>query len=258
MRALYTAKTGMAAQQLRVDNIANNLANVNTDGFKSSRAEFEDLYYEKVRASGGKTAAGTDRGEGVEVGHGSRTAALRRSFSQGGLQPTDNPMDVAIQGEGFFLVETSDGKELFTRDGRFQVDSNGALVTRQGHTVGGITVPEGAIINVAPDGVVTAGIPGEEATEIGQIELNRFQNPGGLEALGAGLYMKTEASGEPATGTPGLDGFGTTLGGYIEGSNVDIANELIGMILAQRSYELTSKAITTADEMYQTTNNLSR
>lgn len=258
MRALYTAKTGMAAQQLRVDNIANNLANVNTDGFKSSRAEFEDLYYEKVRASGGKTAGGTDRGEGVEVGHGSRTAALRRSFSQGGIQPTDNPMDVAIQGDGFFKVETSDGKELFTRDGRFQVDSNGALVTRQGHTVAGITIPEGAIINVASDGVVTAGIPGEEATEIGQIELNRFQNPGGLEALGAGLYMKTEASGEPATGNPGLDGFGTTLGGYIEGSNVDIANELIGMILAQRSYELTSKAITTADEMYQTTNNLSR
>ncbi len=258
MRALYTAKTGMAAQQLRVDNIANNLANVNTDGFKSTRAEFEDLYYEKVRDSGGKTEGGKDRSEGVQIGHGSRTAALRRSFSQGAPQPTDNPMDVAIQGDGFFRVETSDGKELYTRDGRFQVDSSGSLVTRQGHTVGGITIPEGAIMSVADDGVVTAGIPGEEATEVGRIELHRFQNPGGLEARGAGLYMATEASGQASSGNPGEEGFGSTLGGYVEGSNVDIANELIGMILAQRSYELTSKAINTADEMYQTTNNLSR
>ncbi len=258
MRALYTAKTGMAAQQLRVDNIANNLANVNTDGFKSTRAEFEDLYYEKVRANGGKTEAGNDRAEGVQVGHGSRTAALRRSFSQGTMQPTDNPLDVAIQGDGFFKVETADGRELFTRDGRFRIDSTGTLVTRHGHSVGGITVPEGAEVSVTKDGIVMSQIDGEDAEEIGQLELHRFQNEGGLEALGTGLFQDTDASGEATSGNPGLEGFGKTLGGYIEGSNVDIANELIGMIMAQRSYELTSKAITTADEMYQTTNNLSR
>jgi flagellar basal-body rod protein FlgG len=249
----------MAAHQLRVDNIANNLANVNTDGYKATRAEFEDLYYEKIRSSGGKTAAGTDRAEGIQVGHGTRTAALRRSFTQGGPRPTDRSLDVAIQGDGFFKVETADGRELYTRDGRFQLDSTGALVTRQGHTIGGITIPEGAtVIEIARDGLVTAGVPGETPEEVGRLELSRFQNASGLEALGAGLYLATTASGEPSTGTPGREGFGETLGGYIEGSNVDIANELIGMIMAQRSYELTSKAITTADEMYQTTNNLVR
>ena len=258
MRALYTAKTGMAAQQLRVDNIANNLANVNTDGFKSTRAEFEDLYYEKVRANGGKTQAGNDRAEGVQVGHGTRTAALKRSFDQGTMQPTDNPMDVAIQGDGFFKVESADGRELYTRDGRLGIDSTGALVTRQGHAVGGITVPDGAQVSITKDGIVMAQIPNEDAQEIGQLELHRFQNAGGLEALGAGMYQATDASGEATAGNPGTEGFGETLGGYVEGSNVDIANELIGMIMAQRSYELTSKAITTADEMYQTTNNLSR
>ena len=172
---------------------------------------------------------------------------------------TDRSLDVAVQGVGFFKVETAEGQELYTRDGRFGLDSSGALVTRQGHTVGGITIPDGSTrIEVAVDGVVRAGADDGDMEEVGQLELHRFQNASGLEAQGAGLYMSTVASGEATAGTPGGEGFGETLGGYVEGSNVDIANELIGMIMAQRSYELTSKAISTADEMYQTTNNLSR
>ncbi len=257
MRALYTAATGMTAQQLRIDNIANNLANVNTTAFKKSRADFEDLYYQKIRTGSGQTAAGTGRNDVVEVGHGTRTAALRREFRPGAVVQDDVPSHMAIRGEGFFSLQTANGEELFTRNGAFSIDGEGNLVTTQGHTLSeAVTIPEGATISVSPDGVVFAQLQGEDPTEVGNIQLRRFINPSGLEALGSGLYRATELSGQPQLGQPGAEGFGELMSGVLESSNVDVAEELISMIMAQRSYELTSKAISTADEMLQATNRL--
>ena len=257
MRALFTAATGMAAQQTRIDNIANNLANVNTTGFKKGRAEFEDLYYQKVRTGGAETAGGTRRNDTVEIGHGTRTAQLARDFSQGAVQGTSSDKDFAIQGDGFFVVDSPDGEEMYTRTGHFTVDDQGTLVTTSGHKLGGgIVVPDGAMITVSDDGVITATVPGEEEQQIGQVELARFTNPAGLEGLGGGMYRATGASGDAALGTPGTEGYGTVMGNALEMSNVDVAEELIAMIMAQRSYELTSKAISTADEMLQMTNQL--
>jgi flagellar basal-body rod protein FlgG len=257
MRALFTAATGMAAQQLRIDNIANNLSNVNTTAFKKSRADFEDLYYQKIRTGSGQTQAGTGRNDVVEVGHGTRTAALRREFRPGAIVADDVSTHVAIRGEGFFSLQTAEGEELFTRNGAFSVDGQGNLVTAQGHTLTeAITIPEGATINVAADGLVISQIAGEDPQEVGQIQLRRFINSSGLEALGAGLYRSTELSGQPQLGNPGSEGLGELMGGALEASNVDVAEELISMIMAQRSYELTSKAISTSDEMLQVTNRL--
>ena len=258
MRSLFTAATGMKAQQLRIDNIANNLANVNTTGFKKSRAEFEDLYYQKVRTGGAETAGGTKRNDSVEIGHGVRTANLTRDFKVGGLQQTGRETDIAIDGQGFFQVQSAEGETLYTRAGHFGLDDQGNIVTPQGHQLaGGIQVPEGAVVAVQEDGVIVAQLPGEaDFTQLGQIELSRFTNPAGLEGLGAGLYRETQNSGAANTGIPGEQGFGRTLGGALETSNVDVADELISMIMAQRSYELTSRAISTADEMLQTTNQL--
>ena len=257
MRALFTAATGMQAQQTRIDNIANNLANVNTTGFKKSRAEFEDLYYQKVRTGGTETAGGNRRNDTVEIGHGTRTANLTRDFAQGGFVETGRDTDMAIQGDGFFVVETADGEEVYTRTGNFESDQQGSLVTPHGHVLaGGFSVPDGALVTVSPDGMVNATVPGEEEQQLGQIQLARFANPAGLEGLGAGLYRSTEASGEASLGVPETEGYGSVLGQTLETSNVDVAEELIAMILAQRSYELTSKAISTADEMLQVTNQL--
>jgi flagellar basal-body rod protein FlgG len=257
MRALFTAATGMAAQQLRIDNIANNLSNVNTTAFKKSRADFEDLYYQKIRTGSGQTQAGTGRNDVVEVGHGTRTAALRREFRPGSIVQDDTPSHVAIRGEGFFSIQTADGEELFTRNGAFSVDGQGNLVTAHGHTLSeAITIPEGATMNVSSDGLVVSQIEGEDPQEVGTIQLRRFINPAGLEALGAGMYRATELSGQPQIGNAGNPGFGELMGGALESSNVDVAEELISMIMAQRSYELTSKAIKTADEMLQVTNRL--
>ena len=258
MRALFTAATGMQAQQTRIDNIANNLANVNTTGFKASRAEFEDLYYQKVRTGGTETAGGARRNDTVEIGHGTRTANLTRDFSQGGFVETGRHTDMAIQGTGFFVVETAEGDELYTRSGNFDTDQQGSLVTPQGHVLaGGFSVPIGAQITVDAEGMVTARVDGEEeAQQLGQLQLARFANPSGLEGLGAGLYRPTEASGEASLGIANTDGYGAVMGQTLETSNVDVAEELIAMILAQRSYELTSKAISTADEMLQVTNQL--
>ncbi len=258
MRALFTAATGMAAQQLRIDNISNNLANVNTNGFKKSRADFEDLYYQKVRTGGGENAAGVKRNDSVEVGHGTRTAALRRDFSEGAAIETGRDTDIYIRGDEFFALQSPEGEEVYTRTGAFAIDDQGNLATAGGYTLaGGVQVPQDATeINIAADGtVVTTGADGSQ-TEIGTIQTARFANAAGLEALGAGLYQANERSGEAQLGTPGGDGYGELLAGSLEGSNVDVAEELIAMIMAQRSYELTSKAISTADEMLQFTNQL--
>jgi flagellar basal-body rod protein FlgG len=258
MRSLFTAATGMKAQQLRIDNIANNLANVNTTGFKKARADFEDLYYQKVRTGGAETAGGTRRNDAVEIGHGVRAANLTRDFQVGGITQTGRETDIAIDGNGFFQVETAEGDVLYTRAGHFGLDDQGNFVTPQGHKLaGGVQVPEGAMVAVQEDGNVVAQLPGEsDFTQLGQIEVTRFTNPAGLEGLGAGLYRETESSGAANTGVPGEQGFGRTIGGALENSNVDVADELISMIMAQRSYELTSKAISTADEMLQVTNQL--
>jgi len=248
----------MKAQQLRIDNIANNLANVNTTGFKKSRADFEDLYYQKVRTGGAETAGGTKRNDSVEIGHGVRAANLTRDFEVGGLSQTGRATDIAVDGKGFFQVESPEGDILYTRAGHFGLDDQGNLVTPQGHRLaGGVQVPEGAFIAVQEDGIVVAQLPGEtDFTQLGQIELTRFTNPAGLEGLGAGLFRETQSSGTASTGVPGEQGFGRTIGGALENSNVDVADELIAMIMAQRSYELTSRAISTADEMLQVTNQL--
>ncbi|MEE2827848.1 MAG: flagellar basal-body rod protein FlgG [Myxococcota bacterium] len=258
MRSLYTAATGMKAQQLRIDNISNNLANVNTTAFKKSRADFEDLYYQKIRTGGTETAGGTRRNDSVEIGHGSRAANLTRDFRMGGVVQTGRPTDIAVDGTGFFQLQTAEGDLLYTRAGNFGLDDQGNLITPQGHQLaGGIQVPEGSVVSIQQDGLVFAQIPGDtDLAQIGQIELARFANAAGLEGLGAGLFRETEASGAVTTGNPGVDGFGKTLGQALETSNVDVADELISMILAQRSYELTSKAISTADEMLQVTNQL--
>lgn len=258
MRSLFTAATGMKAQQLRIDNISNNLANVNTTAFKKSRADFEDLYYQKIRTGGTETAGGTRRNDTVEIGHGARAANLTRDFRMGGVVQTGRETDIAIDGNGFFQIESAEGDLLYTRAGHFGMDDQGNLITPQGHKLaGGIQVPEGAMISVQQDGIVFAQLPGEQdLTQLGQIELARFANASGLEGLGAGLFAETQASGAPNTGVPGVDGFGKTLGQALETSNVDVADELISMIMAQRSYELTSKAISTADEMLQVTNQL--
>ncbi|MCP4870127.1 MAG: flagellar basal-body rod protein FlgG [Proteobacteria bacterium] len=256
MRSLFTAATGMKAQQVRIDNISNNLANVNTTGFKKGTAEFEDLYYQKVRTGGGETAAGAQRNDTVEIGHGTRTAQVARDFGQGALVESSTATDMAIMGDGFFVVESPEGEELYTRNGNFGVDAEGNLITAGGEKLaGGITIPEGGSFNVAEDGIITSILDGEES-QIGQIELARFSNPAGLEGLGAGLYRATDSSGDASRGTPGVEGYGGVRGYALEGSNVDVAEELIAMIMAQRSYELTSKAISTADEMLQMTNQL--
>jgi flagellar basal-body rod protein FlgG len=247
----------MRAQQLRIDNISNNLANVNTTGFKKSRAQFEDLYYQKVRTGGAETAGGTRRNDTVEMGHGTRTANLTRDFRPGGVIQTGVETDMAIDGRGFFILETAEGEEVYTRNGHFGLDDQGNLITSQGHLLaGGIQVPEGSALTINEDGILIGQVAGEEEQQLGQLETVRFTNPSGLEGLGSGIYRKTPASGEPSRGTPGTEGYGRTLGQMLETSNVDVAEELIAMIMAQRSYELTSKAISTADEMLQVTNNL--
>ncbi len=257
MRSLFTAATGMSAQQLRIDNVANNLANVNTTAFKKSRADFEDLYYQKVRTGSGQTQAGTGRNDVVEVGHGTRTAALKRDFRSGSIAQDDIATHLAIRGEGFFAVQTAEGEEIYTRNGAFSVDAEGNMLTSHGHTMAeGIVIPEGASVAIASDGIVTAQLDGEDPQQIGQIQMRRFINPSGLEALGSGLYRATQLSGEAQIGNPGTPGFGELLSGVLETSNVDVAEELIAMIMAQRSYELNSKVISTSDEMLQVTNRL--
>ncbi len=261
MRSLWTAASGMTAQQFKIDTISNNLANVNTTGFKKSRVDFQDLLYQTMRYAGTPTTAGAQVPTGIQIGHGVRTVATQRIFSQGTFQQTDNPMDIVIEGDGFFQILLPDGGIRYTRDGAFKMDSDGRLTTSDGFPLEPeIIVPTDAIdFSVGSDGSVSVMRPGASEPEmIGQIELVRFINPAGLKSEGGNLFAATAASGPPMIGTPGLDGFGKLAQGWLEMSNVQVVEEMVNMIVAQRAYETNSKAIQAADDMLQTANNLRR
>lgn len=254
LRSLWIAKTGMEGQQAKLDAVSNNLANVGTNGFKRAGVAFEDLMYQNLRQAGSAASAGTQLPTGLQVGLGVRVAATTRSFAQGGLQQTGATYDLAIKGNGFFQVQMPDGTTAYTRDGSLQVDANGQLVTNNGDPVQpGITIPNGAIsVTIAQDGTVNVQLPGQiAATNVGQLQLASFVNPGGLAPRGQNLYGETPASGSPNVGSPNSDGFGALTQGFVEGSNVNVVEELVSMIATQRAYELNSKAIQTSDQMLQ-------
>jgi len=261
MRALWTAATGMQAQQLTLDVVANNLANVQTAGFKRSRVDFQDLVYETLQAPGAASAQGQEIPSGFQVGHGSRAVATQRLFIKGDLQQTGNTLDLAIEGEGFFQIQQPNGDLAYTRSGAFKKDSQGRLVTSDGFTVDPeISIPDNALtVTVGVDGIISVTIPGQaQPQQVGTLQLARFINPAGLLSQGRNLFIPTQASGDATTGTPGQDGFGTLLQGFVEGSNVNVVEEMIGLITSQRAYEINSRAIRTADDMMQTANNLVR
>ena len=261
MRALFTAATGMEAQQLRIDNIANNLANIGTTGFKKTRAEFQDLFYEILQTPGATSSTGEQLPTGVQIGHGVKVSGTQRIFTQGDRTQTGRDLDFTVDGDGFFQVQRSGGETVYTRDGSFKLDSQGNLVTAQGYQmIPGIQIPTDTIaLTVLDDGTVSGLIAGDtDATNLGQIELARFANPSGLRALGNNFFVPTEASGNPETGTPGADGYGSITQGMLEASNVNVAEELVQMILAQRAFELNSRVIQTGDQMLQAAAALSR
>jgi flagellar basal-body rod protein FlgG len=261
MRALWTAATGMHAQQLTLDVIANNLANVQTGGFKRSRVDFQDLVYHSMQVPGMASAQDTEIPSGFQIGHGSRAVATQRLFIEGDLQPTGNPLDIAIEGDGFFQITQPNGETAYTRSGSLKKDSQGRLVTAEGFLLQPeITIPEDALsVTIGVDGTVTVQQPGvTQPQQIGTIELARFVNPAGLESVGRNLFLATQASGDATPGTPGLEGFGTLLQFFVEGSNVNVIEEMVNLISGQRAYEISSRAIRTADEMMQTANNLVR
>ncbi|HGX94209.1 MAG TPA: flagellar basal-body rod protein FlgG [Candidatus Tenderia sp.] len=252
--ALWIAKTGLDAQQTRMSVISNNLANTNTMGFKQDRAIFEDLLYQNVRQVGGQSSQNTVLPSGLNVGTGVRTVATEKLFTQGNLVQTDNSLDVAINGRGFLQVLRPDGTLGYTRDGSFQVDAQGQLVTSNGYLIQpAITIPADAqSITIGNDGVVSIVQPGQATpTQAGTIQLADFINPSGLQPIGENLYLETAASGAPQAGSPGLNGVGTLIQGSLESSNVNVVQELVGMIEAQRAYEMNSKAISTVDSMLQ-------
>ena len=255
IRSLWIAKTGMDAQQTQMDVTANNLANVSTNGFKRQRAVFEDLLYQTVRQPGAQSSQQTQLPSGLQIGTGVRPVATERVFTQGNLQQTDNDKDVAIQGEGFFQVLLPDGSTAYTRDGSFQTDSQGQLVTSSGYVVQpAITIPaDTQKITIARDGTVSVTQPGNNAapTQVGTLQLATFVNPAGLESKGENLYVETASSGSPNANTPGSNGAGVLVQGYTETSNVNVVEELVNMIQTQRAYEINSKAITTSDQMLQ-------
>ncbi|TAK05474.1 MAG: flagellar basal-body rod protein FlgG [Candidatus Manganitrophaceae bacterium] len=260
MRALSIAGTGLGSQQLSVEVIANNLANVSTVGFKKSRSEFEDLMYQTLKAPGATTTTGTVP-VGIQIGSGVIPVAIHRTFGQGEFQQTQNPLDMAIEGDGFFQINLPDGSTAYTRAGSFSINSEGSIVTAEGYPLlPNLSIPTNAqSITVLPTGVISAVVAGNSAPQqIGTIELARFTNPAGLNSMGKNLYQVTAGSGEAVTGAPGQEGFGTVLQGALEGSNVNIAEEMVNMIVAQRAYELNSKAIQTTDEMLAMVNNLKR
>ena len=252
--ALAIARTGMEAQQTQLDVISNNLANVGTNGFKRANAVFEDLLYQNLRQAGSATSEQSQLPTGLQIGLGVRTVATSRSFAQGSLQQSSNQLDVAIKGNGFFQITLPDGTNAYTRDGSFQVDSQGRLVTTTGYPVAsGVTVPVTAqSVSISADGIVTATVPGSVTPQtLGSIVLANFVNPPGLEPRGQNLYTETAASGAPSTGAPNANGLGALMQGYVESSNVNVVQELVSMIQVQRAYEMNSKAIQTADQMLQ-------
>ncbi|MDA7415255.1 flagellar basal-body rod protein FlgG [Xenophilus arseniciresistens] len=254
INSLWISKTGMEAQQTQLDVISHNLANVSTTGFKRSNAVFEDLMYQNLRQVGANSTEQSQLPTGLQLGLGVRTVATARSFTQGSMQQSANPLDVAIKGNGFFQVTLPDGTMGYTRDGSFQVDSQGRIVTSSGLPVAnGITVPPNATnISIAQDGTVSATMSGDPAPQnLGQLALANFINPAGLEPRGENLYAETAASGQPNGGTAGTNGLGTLMQGFLETSNVNVVQELVSMIQTQRAYEMNSKAIQTSDQMLQ-------
>jgi flagellar basal-body rod protein FlgG len=257
-QSLWVAKTGLDAQQTRMTVTSNNLANVNTTGFKRGRAAFEDLLYQQVRQPGAASSQQTQLPSGLATGTGVRVVATEKFFTQGNLLQTGNALDVAVNGRGFIQVLMPDGSPAYTRDGSFQVNAQGELVTASGYRVQpGIAIPDGAqSLTIGTDGVVSVQLAGQAAgTQIGTLQLSDFINPAGLQARGENLFIETAASGPAQTGTPGLNGLGTLVQGSLESSNVNVVEELITMIETQRAYEMNSKAISTTDEMLQYLNN---
>ncbi len=254
MRSLWTSKTGMEAQQVQLDHISHNLANASTNGYKRSHAVFEDLMYQNLRQAGANSSEQTTLPTGLQVGLGTRAVATSRVFAQGSLQQTTNPLDVALNGQGFFEVQMPDGTTGYTRDGSFQMNAQGQLVTNSGYLVQpGITIPANAKqITIGRDGTVSVTLANQTApTNVGQLQVANFVNQAGLDPKGENMYGETAASGPPSTTTPGLNGLGTIQQGFVEVSNVNVVEELIGMIQTQRAYELNSKAIQTSDQMLQ-------
>ena len=261
MQSLYTASTGMKGMQMQIDTTANNIANVNTIGFKKSRAEFADLMYNVMQYAGTATSDITKSPTGIEVGLGVRPTATNKIFSEGSLKQTDNQLDVAITGRGFFRMELPDGTQVYSRNGAFKIDENGVLVNADGYRlVPEIVIPPDATnVSIGVDGTVSVVQPGQpQAAQIGQLNLTNFINPAGLHSMGDNLYLETDNSGQPVDGIPGLDGLGVIRQGFVELSNVELVVELTDLITGQRAYDSNSKVITSSDEMLQTTNNLKR
>jgi flagellar basal-body rod protein FlgG len=257
--SLYSAATGMEAQQLNLNTIANNLANVNTPGFKRSKIEFQDLLYQKPRASGSDSGGGNIVPTGIEVGNGTRVSSTSKVFTQGQLTNSGERLDVALQGDGFFEIQRPDGTLAYTRDGSFKTNAQGTVVTSDGLPVlsGFQPIPAGASsVAVSQDGNVT--VQTSSGTQTFRLTLTRFSNPAGLRSLGGNLYEETAASGTPESGNPGEQGFAQTMQGYIENSNVNIVEEMVNLIVAQRAYEVNSKSIQASDEMLQNVANLKR
>ena len=261
LRSLWTAASGMEAQALNIDVLSHNLANVNTTGFKKGRADFQDLMYETLRLPGSPSTTSTQVPTGIQVGLGTRTAAIQKIFLQGDYKATKNELDMAIEGDGFFQITKPDGDIAYTRDGSFKLDSDGRIVTSDGFLLEPeISVPPDAMtISIGIDGTVSVLQAGQsEPNEIGTIELGNFINPAGLNAIGRNLYLPTAESGDVVSGTAGEDGFGTIAQGFLEMSNVSVVEEMVKLISAQRAYEINSKAIQASDEMLQLANNIKR
>ncbi len=262
MRALHTAATGMMAQELNVQVISNNIANMRTTGYKRQRAEFQDLLYEHVSRVGTQTSAqGNILPAGIELGSGVKTVGTPRLMTQGSLVQTGKDFDVAVRGEGFFKILLPDGRTSYTRDGSFELDAQGRLVTAQGNVVQpGITIPQNATsVVINPQGQVSVSLPGNTtSTRIGQIELSIFVNKAGLQGIGDNLYLETPASGAAQNGTPAIDGFGNLQQGNLEQANVEVVSEISDLIAAQRAYEMNAKVIAAADQMLSATSNLLR
>ncbi len=261
LRALRTAALGMQGQQMNVDNIANNLANVNTTGYKKSSIEFQDLLYETVESGSSISMEGNEKPGSIQIGSGNKPVSTYRTFSQGSITETSNPLDMAINGQGFFQVLQPDGSIAFSRDGAFRINAQGNLVNSMGlQMYPEMNFPEGVTsVNISQDGIISVLLDGETmADEIGQVELAGFMNPGGLKAIGGNLFVATDSSGDPSFGIPGEDRFGSLEQGYLEKSNVDVVSEMINLIVSQRAYEINSKAVKTADELMSLTNNIKR
>ena len=261
IRALWTAASGMQAQQTNIDVVANNLANVNTAGFKKSRADFQDLMYQNMKTTGAPSTNSTQVPAGIQIGLGAKLAAVSKIFTEGNINQTGNELDVAIEGNGFFQVQMPDGSTAYSRAGSFKRDSQGRVVTSDGYPmIPEVVIPSNVTaINIGNDGTVSVMQAGQTTpTNVGNIQLAAFSNPSGLIALGKNLFQQSDSSGIATTGTPGQNGLGTTAQGFLEMSNVSVMEEMVNMITGQRAYEINSKAVQTADEMLQTANNLRR